>query len=159
MTELVILFLLGSWNGSCLSQYHMPVLEVAILLGSHWPKPYAPHCFLVSCQMELACVYVCQCHECMWEKQRQERLEMERDFPSVREFFNCFQEIYMSFSDCSFFFLNHFFSAMNDCVIFIVVVEPQGEHWQFWQDYEARRISWGKYYHVLCKSFLILLSS
>lgn len=57
------------------------------------------------------------------------------------------------------FFLNHFFSAMNDCVIFIVVVEPQGEHWQFWQDYEARRISWGKYYHVLCKSFLILLSS
>lgn len=106
--------------------------------------------------------HVCMCVSVMsvCERNKDKRdLRWKETFPQWESFWIVFRRFICHFLIVRFFFLNHFFSAMNDCVIFIVVVEPQGEHWQFWQDYEARRISWGKYYHVLCKSFLILLSS
>lgn len=37
----------------------------------------------------------------------------------------------MSFSHCLVLFFKTIFSAMDGCVIFVIVVELQGKHWQF----------------------------
>lgn len=74
-------------------------------LGLHWPKPYAPYCSLISCQNEVVCV---------WEREKQTKTkkretERQKVFPWMREFFNCFQGICMSFFHCLVLFsLNHY---------------------------------------------------
>ena len=118
-------------------------------LCSHWPKSYSPHC-LDSWQMELR--YVCVHAVSVCERQTDNSKDEE-----ASESLNHFQ-ICCHFPIVCFYFLKPYFSAMNGCVIFVIVVELQGKHWQFWQDHEARRISWGKYSHVFCKNFLILFS-
>ena len=126
---------------------------------SHWPKSHTPHC-LDSWQMELGggggrvcmCVFVLW----VWHTQTKDKNRQNKD-EEARESLNHFQ-ICCHFPIVLFYFLKPFFSAMDGCVIFFIVVELQEKHWQFWRDHEARRISWGKYSHVFCKNFLILFS-
>ena len=136
-------------------------------LRSRWPKPYT-HTVLLPGWWKwcvCVCVCVCSCCECMWEtdrqkqRQRRERLRWKESFPEWESFWIIFRRFVCHFPIVWFYFFKTIFSAMDGCVIFVIVVELQGKHWQFWQDHEARRISWGKYSHVLCKNFLISFSS
>lgn len=131
-------------------------LKVAVFMELTWHKPYTPHCFLLSCRMEevyvggcsLACVWVhmpvCSCLG-VGERDKEERTEIERIFPWVKELLNC------HFPHCLLFKI--IFYCYRWLSFFVAVIELQGKYWQFWQDYEARRISWGKYSHVLCRAF------
>lgn len=71
------------------------------------------------------CVSVVSICERNTDKDKRET-EMERVFPSVREFLNCFEEIRKSFSDCSFFLI--IFLVLWMTVSFLLLLSSHKEN-------------------------------